>query len=246
MLSGSDAAPTINNNIPMPAKISVIIVTYNAAETLQSCLDSIYSQKCTNIEIVIIDGKSTDDTVQILQQNSDHIFYWKSEKDDGIYDAMNKALQHITGQWVYFMGADDELYPAFSDFARELKDTDTIYYARALCNGQPTIPVNTYSFVKYGICHQAMIYPKAVFDKNIFDIKYKISSDYALNISLYNSYKFDFKDYLVAKFNDTGVSSTMVDELFETDRPGMVLKYFGLKIWLRFMFWRFKRNLKKK
>ena len=224
----------------------MIIVTYNVADTLQACLDSIYIQKYPAIEIIVIDGASTDETVKILEENSSRIHYWKSEKDDGVYDAMNKALKHTTGDWIYFLGADDVLFADFTNFAYELKEPNAIYYSRVMTLGGPTIPVNAYSFAKYGVCHQAMIYPSVIFENRVFDNRYKISADYALNMSLFNneSSPFIFKDYLIANFNHTGISTVSVDMVFEKDRPGLVLKYFGFKIWLRFMFWRFKRKLK--
>lgn len=226
--------------------VSVVIVTYNASATLQVCLDSIYRQAYPAIEIVVIDGASTDGTLTILQTNNHRIHYWRSEPDAGIYDAMNKSLKYFKGDWVYFLGADDELFEGFSALAQELQQPDTIYYGRVMSEGIPTFPVTAYNFVKIGICHQAMIYPKGVFEKHRFDTRYKISADYALNIQLFQSkdYHFEFKDHLVANFNDTGVSSLNVDEAFEHDRSAMVLKYFGLKIWLRFMFWRLKKRLK--
>lgn len=229
-------------------KISIIIVTYNAAGTLQACLDSIYAQKYPAIELIVIDGQSTDGTVKILEENAARFAYWKSEKDAGIYDAMNKGLTHVTGGWVYFLGADDVLFADFTALAYELKDDKTIYYGRVMTLGGPTIPVNAYGFAKYGLCHQAMIYPKAVFDNRKFDTRYKISADYAFNLALFNSgeYSFVFKDHLVANFNQTGVSSTSVDKVFEADRSGIVRKYFGTKIWLRFLFWRLKQGLKTK
>ncbi len=101
--------------------ISIIIVTYNAAKTLQASLDSIYRQKYPAIEIVMIDGASTDNTVEIIKQNADNLSYWVSEKDAGIYDAMNKGIKHATGNWIYFLGADDVLFDGFSDLAAELK-----------------------------------------------------------------------------------------------------------------------------
>jgi len=228
--------------------ISVIIVTYNAAATLQTCLNSIYSQTYPAIEIVVIDGASTDGTLIILQANNNRIHYWRSEPDAGIYDAMNKSLQYFTGDWVYFLGADDELFEGFSGLAYELKQPNTIYYGRVMSEGIPTFPVSAYTFAKIGICHQAMIYPKSVFEKYRFDTRYKISADYALNIQLFQSdeYHFEFKDHLVADFNDTGVSSLNVDTLFEHDRSTMVYQYFGVKIWLRFLFWQLKNRLKGK
>jgi len=234
------------NASPSFAKVSVIIVTYNAAETLQACLNSIYNQSYPALEIVIVDGLSTDGTVDILQKDNEKIAFWVSEKDDGIYDAMNKALGYITGDWVYFLGADDILFNEFSLLCEALKNDDVIYYGRVMTLGGPTIPVNAYGFAKYGLCHQAMIYPRKVFNNRRFNTRYKISADYALNMSLFNSgeFSFLFKDLLVANFNQTGVSSTHTDYVFEHDRGALVRKYFGLKIWLRFLIWRMKRDRK--
>lgn len=229
-------------------KVSVIIVTYNAAQTLQACLDSIYRQKYPAIEIVMIDGQSSDGTVDIIKSNAARLGYCVSEKDAGIYDAMNKGLKHIKGEWVYFLGADDILFDGFSDLCAELKDHHFIYYGRVMTLGGPTIPADAYAFAKYGLCHQAMIYPKEVFNGRLFNTRYKISADYAFNMTLFNSgeFSFVFKDHLVANFNQTGVSSTSIDNVFEADRSALVRKYFGTKIWLRYLFWRFKRGLKGK
>nr|WP_294791286.1 glycosyltransferase family 2 protein [uncultured Mucilaginibacter sp.] len=233
----------MKENLPV---ISIVIVTFNAAATLQACLDSIYKQRYLAIEIVVIDGNSTDGTVNIIQQNSARLGYWVSEKDAGIYDAMNKGIKHITGDWVYFLGADDVLFDGFSDLCAELKDHNLIYYGRVMTLGGPTIPADAYAFAKYGLCHQAMIYPKEVFNGREFNTRYKISADYAFNMGLFNSgqFTFEFKDHLVANFNQTGVSSTSTDKVFENDRATLVRKYFGSGIWLRFLFWRFKRSLK--
>ncbi|MET0572762.1 MAG: glycosyltransferase, partial [Pedobacter agri] len=87
--------------------VTIIIVTFNADKTLQNCLNSIYEQKSDQLKIIVIDGGSTDHTVDILKKNNNKIFFWKSEKDAGIYDAMNKALEYLDTDWVYFLGADD-------------------------------------------------------------------------------------------------------------------------------------------
>ncbi len=230
------------------SKISIIIVTYNAAQTLEVCLQSIFKQRYTNVEIIVIDGQSTDGTIDILKRYSAQIAFWKSEKDTGIYDAMNKGLKQATGKWIYFLGADDMLFAEFSDLVDELDDEHCIYYGRVMTLGGPTIPADAYAFAKYGLCHQAMIYPIGVFDKRRFNTKYRISADYALNMTLFKNseYRFQFCDHLIANFNHTGISSTTVDAAFEKDRPALVRKYFGNFIWLRFMFWRLKNKLKNK
>lgn len=228
-------------------KVSVVIVTYNAAATLQACLDSIYKQTYPNIEIVVIDGKSTDGTLTILEANSSQIGYWKSEKDGGIYDAMNKATKSLTGSWVYFLGADDELLPGFSDLCNDLKDSGAVYYSNVWAEGEKRSgELSTYQLAKVGIYHQAMIYPASVFAKHNFDTKYRISADFAFNLNLYSdkAYHFVYKDHLIANFNHTGVSGTQVDAPFEKDKSALILKNFGFKIWSRYIFRVIKAKLK--
>jgi hypothetical protein len=228
-------------------KVSVIIVTYNAAGTLQTCLDSIYKQPYPNIEIVIIDGKSTDGTFNILKANSSRISYWKSEPDSGIYDAMNKGTKKVTGNWVYFLGADDELLPGFSDLCNDLKDNSAVYYSNVWAEGEKRLgELSPYQLAKGGIYHQAMIYPASVFAKHNFDTKYRISADFAFNLNLYSdkAFHFVYKDHLIANFNHTGVSGTQIDAPFAKDKSGLILRNFGFKIWLRYIFRVLKAKIK--
>jgi glycosyltransferase involved in cell wall biosynthesis len=245
LLEGGDKKSFENYKVPV---VSILIVTYNAASVLPNCLESIYKQTYPNLEIIVIDGQSTDSTINILTHNSQHLSYWRSERDNGIYDAMNKALGYATGDWIYFIGADDTLYDGFSEMCYALENPNTVYYGRVLTHGGLTFPVSDYQFAKIGICHQAIIYPKSVFLNNYFDVSYKISADFAFNISLYGNskYRFEFRDFLIAKFNHTGVSSTNIDQRFEKDRSVMVIKNFGLLIWVRYLVWKLKKLFKTK
>ena len=217
--------------------ISVIIVTYNAAATLQKCLNSIYSQTYADIKIIIIDGNSTDETIEIIRANEDKIFYWKSEADGGIYNAMNKALLHIKSEWVYFLGADDELYADFSAFAGELKDPSIIYYANVRTKGViRSGKLNAYQMAKHGVFHQAIIYPAAVFKQYRYKEEYKIFADYVLNMELWQdkTYRFFYADYIIAHFNYNGSSGNIADLNFNKDKSGLILKNFGWMIWMRY------------
>ncbi|MBP9970812.1 MAG: glycosyltransferase, partial [Paludibacteraceae bacterium] len=90
-------------------KISIIIATYNASKTLNRCLDSIVSQKNSEVELIIIDGGSTDETLSVINSYSSDIDYVLSEKDNGLYDAWNKGIKAAKGDWIMFLGADDQL-----------------------------------------------------------------------------------------------------------------------------------------
>ena len=228
--------------------ISIIIVTFNAAADLQTCLDSVYRQKYPAIEIIVMDGKSTDGTADILKSNTDKIAFWKSEKDEGIYDAMNKALDHVTGQWVYFLGADDELLDEFSDMAYGLKDDSAIYYGSVYKEGKKYLgEVSAYRHAKTTICHQAIIYPAAIFTKYRFNTKYRISADHVFNTLCWKDkdFHFQFNDLIIARFGDDGISSTKKDKVFEAEKATLIRKNYGTGIWLRFLFKELKASFRK-
>jgi glycosyltransferase involved in cell wall biosynthesis len=193
-----------------------------------------------------MDGASTDDTLTILQQNAARLAFWKSEKDSGIYDAMNKALDHVRGEWVYFIGADDILTPAFSMFAQELRDPHSIYYGNVIKSGKKYLgELSPYRQAKTGINHQAIIYPARFFEGRRYDTRYTISADHVLNMGCNSmkDYRFTFRDYDIAIFNDTGISSLQKDLVFEKEKSRLILQYFGLSVYLRFQFKKVKERI---
>lgn len=87
-------------------KLSIVMATYNAEKYLSRALSSIFCQSYPNYEIIVQDGSSTDNTTAILNKHLPKTS-WNSEPDSGVYDAWNKALDRVTGEWVIFLGADD-------------------------------------------------------------------------------------------------------------------------------------------
>jgi len=92
---------------PLPFKISLITVCYNAEQTIETCIRSVIKQDFGNLEYIIIDGNSTDNTVNIIKQHQQYITHFISEQDKGIYDAMNKGIALATGDVVGVLNADD-------------------------------------------------------------------------------------------------------------------------------------------
>lgn len=90
--------------------ISVITIVYNRVEDLSKTFDSVFSQSYSNIEYVVVDGGSTDGSLDLIKAYDDKLAYWRSEPDNGLYDAMNKALSLATGDYVWFMNAGDLIY----------------------------------------------------------------------------------------------------------------------------------------
>jgi glycosyltransferase involved in cell wall biosynthesis len=93
----------------MKPYISIVTATYNSAQFLQRCIDSVASQTFKAVEHIVIDGASTDGTLEIIKNNYKYLSYWISEPDTGVYSAWNKAIPHIRGEWVLFLGSDDLL-----------------------------------------------------------------------------------------------------------------------------------------
>jgi len=92
--------------------ISIIVAVFNGKATLQQCIDSVAQQTYPNKELIIIDGGSTDGTVNLLEENGNKFSYWISEPDRGIYNAWNKGLEQAHGEWICFLGSDDYLWDA--------------------------------------------------------------------------------------------------------------------------------------
>lgn len=238
----SEHEPVKNHSLPA---VSIIIVTLNAAGTLQNCLDSIYSLNRPDIEIIVIDGNSSDRTAEILKANEARLGCWMSEADEGIYDAMNKGLKYANAGWIYFLGADDELLPPFSDMLDELRDPTAIYHADIFAGGEiKSGKRSRYQMAKYGIYHQAMIYPAMVFERYRFDTRYKICADFALTLKLCGdkTFHFVYKNRLIANFNHTGISGREVDMAFQKDKAGLILKNFGWLTCLRYLLHRRKHR----
>lgn len=184
--------------------ISVIVAVYNGAGTLQHCIDSVSDQTYPNKELIIIDGGSTDGTIDVLMTNNDKIAYWKSEPDNGIYNAWNKALDHTTGDWICFLGSDDYLWKnsVFEEIVPHLSRAESqgirmVYGQVARVTHRNKISCidgypweNTWrSIIIDGIgtfTHQGMFHHRSLFELyGGFDESFKIAGDYELLIRVF-------------------------------------------------------------
>lgn len=198
--------------------ISVVIATFNVESVLQRALDSLCCQNNQELELVIIDGASKDKTVDIAKN---FIFNNKviiSEPDDGIYDAFNKGWKAAHGDWIYYLGADDELLPnAFDRLLNESEHTDCIYgnvFLRDEKNQLSQFHSKPANVLPKAMCcsHQAILMKKSVLESlNGFDCQFKVSADYELLLRAYlGGFNFKYVDTNVAYFScDSGASSKL-------------------------------------
>ena len=233
--------------------VSIIIATYNAASQLPGCLASIKAQSFSNLEIVVIDGGSTDSTIALLQAYDKPNLVWVSEKDKGIYDALNKGIKKATGNWLYFMGADDRLLPGFSELASRLTGRKTVHYGYSKefydPRHKPSFVILTgeftpYRLAKYCLNHQAIIYPRRAFYTAQYNLKYKVLADYAFNLKIWGdrSFKKIYYPIAIASYNMDGFSSQTEDVAFKKDKAKLIRKYMGYMMYLRFLLKKYKKR----
>lgn len=218
-------------------KFTIAVATYNSSLVIEELLNSIFHQTYSNYEVVIVDGLSTDNTLEIAKKwlrSSDKII---SEKDSGVYDAMNKALDLATGDFLIFMGSDDHFMSnrVLAEVADAINkaggNLDTVYYGGCYMDAYHTVSNKVWtkwSWVRGTICHQGIFYPKEVYKKYKYNLLYKINADYAYNINLWNKVNFQHIDVVVSFFNDGGLSgSNRYDMPFRKDFPFMLRNQCG-------------------
>ena len=220
--------------------VTVITVVLNGAKTLEQTIISVITRNYDNIEYIIIDGGSTDGTLDIIKKYDHAIDYWVSEPDKGTYDAMNKALDVALGDRIYFLGSDDILVNNLRDIAPLFSNPGVIYYGDVYMIHRQQLydgAFNGFKLVVKNICQQAIFYPRGVFQKYRFDTRYQTLADYHLNISCYADpdLSLTYVPELVAIFNDSsGASSARIDDVLARDRNRLAKQYFPRSVYVYF------------
>jgi len=201
----------------MNPQISIIIPTYNSANTIQLALESILSQTFNDYEIIVIDGSSTDGTATIVEDYAKRtdIIYWYSEKDNGIYDAMNKGILKSKGEWLFFLGSDDSFYDnhVLSDVQRIIGENpmSKFIYGDVCKSGGKVQAYSDYNYerlLNMNICHQSIFYDRLLFANKMYNLKYKICADWDFNLKNFNSNNRPlYINKIITNYNLNGASS---------------------------------------
>lgn len=210
----------------MLPKISILIPTYNTEATIETLLKSIINQTYSNIEIGIIDGGSIDNTLSIVEKYKKHINFIISEKDFGIYDAMNKGIAKAEGDWLLFMGADDYLFNQNileTIFLNQNHEGYLLLYGKVKVKDSKQVigeETSMKGILNYNIPHQAIFYNRKIFETiGKYNLRYKILADYDLNYRVFCSIetKTKFINKIISTYNKKGVSNYTLDEAFYFD-----------------------------
>ena len=161
-------------------RYSIIVVTFNNADGLERTLKSIRQLDYADKEVIVIDGGSKDGTLDVMAQNEDIISAAVSEKDTGIYNAMNKGIKHVTGDYVVFMNAGD-MFAHERVLALVNGSEGDIILGGETYGGEVRMvkeQMSLYDILSIGINHQAVYYRREVLQKYGFDESYKLTADF--------------------------------------------------------------------
>ncbi len=203
-------------------KISIITVVYNRANTLKQTIFSVFGQTYKNIEYIVIDGESEDGTAELIKEYENKINYWISEKDNGIYNAMNKGIEAATGEYIQFLNADDVLVNEniIENIVHEIERAsmpdvlsapiwvvDEKRHVQKLLENE--IDMNR---IQYGhsLPHPGMFVKRNLLKKYRFNENYEIASDFELILRcIMDNKTFSFIDEPVVFFGNDGISTSL-------------------------------------
>ena len=207
-------------------KVSIITVVYNGIAHLEQTIQSVLNQNHDNIEYIIIDGGSTDGTVELIKQYEDRIAYWISEPDAGIYDAMNKGIDKATGEIVGLINADDWYE---EDTVSLVVDTFEKENADVVHGSMRIIKESGEGFIKFAsvdisnlkkgmlLSHPTVFAKKELYDKyGYFDTSYRIVADWEMMMRWFlKNVHFVSTEEVLANFRMGGVSSEHLKNSFK-------------------------------
>lgn len=195
-------------------KLTIVTVVYNAINSLERTILSVIEQDYPNIEYLIIDGGSNDGSVDLIKKHQEKITYWCSERDQGIYDAMNKGLKRSTGDWICFLNADDCFVDSqvLGKVANALQDPRKNYYSQAIIEHQGKELYRAPNYIpepdwvkKVHPVHQTIFIAKK-YKEFTFDLSYRILADRDQIRRIAKISQFDFIDVATVRYSLDGFS----------------------------------------
>lgn len=219
-------------------KLSIITINYNDANGLRKTIESVIQQSSNDFEYIIIDGASTDESVEVIKKYEDKIAYWTSEADTGIYNAMNKGIKAAKGDYCQFLNSGDLLANknVTEQMLNNMPKCSILYgnVIKDMLNGKSFVdknvagnPLTMFNFYSGTINHSSAYIKRSLFDKyGFYDESLKIVSDwkfYLIAIGLHNE-KVAYKNINVSIFDMQGISNSQ-PELEQKERKKVLQEY---------------------
>jgi glycosyltransferase involved in cell wall biosynthesis len=231
-------------------KISIVTITYNNGKELSATIESVLAQTYPNIEYIVIDGASKDNSVEIIRSYSNRIAYWISERDKSRYDAMNKGTVAATGEWIVFMNAGDAFYgpDVVKDMFQEAHDDADLLYGDVLrrypkedikrivrATSADSLPL------QMPCCHQSLFVRRTTLTTHPFMAEFPISFDHEFMLwAKNNGARFKKVDRVVSISTKGGTSDVArvaglkeilaIMRLHRSVTPGVAVKYTSLML----------------
>lgn len=220
-------------------KLSIITVNYNNLVGLRRTLDSVLKQTWQEFEYIVIDGGSTDGSTEYLQSKSEHFTYWVSEKDSGIYNAMNKGIVQAQGEYLLFLNSGDHLYNenVLSENQHLLVGSDLICFNMLVFVENSKIITAKPTTLRFSDLYLGTIPHQATFIKNelfniigLYDEKLRVVSDWKFFISALFLHHCSYKkiNTIISVFYADGISSKEESKVeMAAERESVLQEYFG-------------------
>jgi glycosyltransferase involved in cell wall biosynthesis len=207
--------------------ISIITVVFNASLVLEETVLSVLKQKDDAVEYIIIDGGSTDGTIDVIKKYQDRISDWVSEPDTGIYDAMNKGIMRANGKYICFINTGDLLFE-LPIVVVSNSTADLISFPVKLSSGNVFIPTVNFSLrIRNTLPHQGCFYKNTA--ELIYDTNFKVFADFCLNQKMFkNNLVIEALEAPIVAFHDMGGIShdkKHSKEIFKVVRNNFGLHY---------------------
>lgn len=208
-------------------KFSIITINFNNCEGLEMTIQSVLGQSFKDYQYIIIDGGSTDGSVNIIKKYADKIDYWVSEPDKGVYNAMNKGILQANGDYLNFMNSGDMFHSlSVLDDIAEISTTEDIitggFYDREKDIRYIIQPQNItlLTMLKETFNHQATFYKKELFRNRQYDENYALLSDFKFNLQsiILDNCSVKIIKYIIADYDFNGLSSNKAKVLIERER----------------------------
>jgi glycosyltransferase involved in cell wall biosynthesis len=218
---------------------SIVVPTFNVAASVRACLDSVACQTCTDFELVVVDGGSTDETLDIVNSFGPALgtrLVIHSGPDQGVYDAMNRGVEMATGAWLLFLGGDDTLYQAdtlsrVAAFIGESEPSDLVYgdviWGRTGTRHAGVFDLDRLLFAT-NICHQSIFYRRELFGTiGPYNLRYRVCADWDFNIRCFSNpaLAIRYMDIVVARWNN--INGLSAREGMDKDFKKRLPKHFG-------------------
>lgn len=206
-------------------KYSVITINYNNKEGLHHTIRSVVEQNFDDYEYIVIDGGSTDGSVEIINEYADKINYWVSEKDRGIYHAMNKGIKHAHGEYSVFLNSGDRFYDNnVLNHISNLGFEEDILVGKIVSEfddkylfDSPSRPITLYYLYSATVPHQSSFIKTELLRLYPYDEELKIVSDWKFYVQaiIMHNCSVKYVDVNVARFDVFGVSTTNPDRMWK-------------------------------